>query len=146
MNYNSVDIQRKGGNRCGSRRLDSCRACSRVRLSALSLVMRPAPTATADYLAHNSPPHGKKKLLNTGSCPHDQLKVSTHLSVCTLKVWTIRLNNKTIMALPGCAFSWTGCPFGTRVKATDEAILSNYQEVKERCFSAAIQSRGGGRI
>lgn len=30
------------------------------------------------------------------------------------------------------------------MKATDEVILSNYQEVKERCFSAAIQSRGGG--
>lgn len=46
--------QRKGGNRCGSWRLDSCRGPVSARRSAPDMDSAPLGNATADYLAYTS--------------------------------------------------------------------------------------------
>ena len=107
MRPGSLDLQWKGGNRCGSRRLDSLSACSRVQLCSQPGDTQ-APAATTDYLPHNSPQHSKK-LLNTGAV---QMIQWVHTLTCGL----LGLATK---GQPGSSFSWIGLSMWHMVKGSD---------------------------
>lgn len=64
MKSDWMDVQWKGGNRCGSWRLDSCQGCFHGQLCSQS-GDTPAATASTDCLSHYSPPRSKN-LLNAG--------------------------------------------------------------------------------
>ncbi len=135
MKSESMDIQWKGGNRCGSWRLDSCQARSHIQLCSQPGEM-PAPTATNSYLLHNSPPNSKncwEQVLSRWSID------GFHTSILgDSKVQTIRLWNKWWPAWS--VFFQNRLSIWHMVNGTDEAILRNYKRVKETFFNVALQS------
>lgn len=119
----SMDIQWKGGNRCGSWRLDSWQACSHVQLcsqpcdcgSTTSLIIHLHTAKTAEHR----------------SCPHDQLTVSTHLSMRDPKYGLLGLTTND-NGQPGCSVSWAGSPYGIRWRAVMKASWEMTKKVKRK--------------
>lgn len=100
MNYNSSGTGWKGGNRCGSWRLDSRRACS----------PRAAPPS-ARWCVGSSRHHG---------LPRSQFTSTRHKLLSAGLVQTVNWK-----FLPVCIFSCTGRSCCIWLKASDGAILRN---------------------
>lgn len=106
-----IDIQWKGGNRCGSWRLDSCRAlfsCAALLLSLLTCWLRLPPLTTPLIIQLQSAETAERR-----SCPDDQLKVSTHPSMRTLKCGLLGLATND-NSPSGHLVCWAGFSLGIR--------------------------------